>query len=198
MKEIWKDVVDFEGYYEVSNKGNVRLNKNVLKKRDGRGCSHKVGKNLALRKSSVNIGPHGNKYTYCHIILRNGKKQKDEYIHRMVAKAFIPNPNNKPFVDHVNGDRSNNCVENLRWCTRSENGANRKKQNKRKTGQTSSKYKGVQRLKGEDHANKPWKMTLSHQNKLYSQTFKTEKEAAQAYNEKALEIFGEFASLNEI
>lgn len=96
MKEEWKDILGYEGKYEVSNLGNVRNAKtnSILCKSIDRYCGVKLSKN-------------------------NIKKFKS--IHRLVAESFIPNPNNLPQVNHIDGNKLNNCVNNLEWCTRSEN-----------------------------------------------------------------------------
>ena len=79
---------------------------------DGRIFSNRYNRYL---KSRVN------RYGYLHINLRKDKKGYDKTIHRLVAKAFIPNPENKPEVNHIDGNKLNNHVSNLEWCTRSEN-----------------------------------------------------------------------------
>lgn len=102
MLENWKDVVGYENY-QISNLGNVRsLNY--------RG----TGKEKILR-------PGLNSNGYCHVSLWKDKTKKVMNVHRLVALSFIPNPENKPCIDHINGDRSDNREENLRWCTNKEN-----------------------------------------------------------------------------
>lgn len=101
MEEIWKDVVGYEGLYQVSNLGRV--------------------KSLRSKRSKDGIMSLGKKQGYSVIIVPNGKSRKMLLVHRLVAQAFIPNPENKPHIDHINGDRKDNRVENLRWCTPLEN-----------------------------------------------------------------------------
>ena len=104
--EFWKDIPYWEGKYQISSLGRVRsLNfKQTGKIKVMSGITDIKGyKSIAFR-------PNG----------RNSK-QKHYMIHRLVAEAFIPNPENKPFVNHRNGERGDNRKENLEWVTRSEN-----------------------------------------------------------------------------
>ena len=101
-EEIWKPVVGFEGLYEVSNKGRVKGTRR-------RGCREKVLEGHPDRKGYK-----------CLCLYKNGK-HKNSKMHRLVATAFIPNPENKPFVNHIDGNVANNNVENLEWVTPSEN-----------------------------------------------------------------------------
>ena len=98
--EIWKDVVGYEGLYQVSNLGRVK--------------SFKYLKEKILKPSHKDNG-------YLFITLCKNGVMKRYYIHRLVASAFIPNPQNKPTVNHIDCDRTNNCVENLEWNTYAEN-----------------------------------------------------------------------------
>ena len=97
MNEVWKDVVGYEGYYLVSNIGNVKsLNRNKLLSP----CCDRGYKKVVLYKNSI--------------------KQKTG-VHRLVAKAFIDNKNNYLEVNHIDENKSNNTVENLEWCNRKQN-----------------------------------------------------------------------------
>ena len=101
--EIWKDIKKFEGIYQVSNLGNIKsLNNNKTKKE----------KILKLNKD---------KKGYLYVDLYKNNKSKRFVVHRLVAEAFIPNPENKPCIDHINTIRDDNRVENLRWVTYKEN-----------------------------------------------------------------------------
>ncbi len=97
MIEEWRPVKGFEDLYEVSTFGSVR----------------RVGSNHALKGGMAN----GRRTID---LWRNGSR-KNYKVHRLVAETFIPNPDDKPEVNHINGDPLNNCVWNLEWATRSEN-----------------------------------------------------------------------------
>lgn len=108
MEEVWKPVVGFEGLYEVSSKGRVRSIQ-----------FHGKPRNKLLSQSN-------RKYGYKQVKLRDWKKGfiVTAQVHRLVAKAFIPNPENKPQVDHIDTVPWNNNLENLRWTTPLENQRN--------------------------------------------------------------------------
>lgn len=93
--EEWRPIKGYEGLYEISNRGNI--------KRCGR-----------LLKLSA-----WNKYKV--IRLRKDGNSKTQYVHRLVAQTFIPNPENKGYVNHIDCNKMNNSIENLEWCTRQEN-----------------------------------------------------------------------------
>ncbi len=96
MEEIWKDIKGYEEFYQISNKGRVfSIRRNIIMKPQ-----------LAVGYHFVWLSVHG--------------IAKYKQIHRMVAEAFIPNPNNYPCVIHKDKNRLNNCVDNLEWSTESE------------------------------------------------------------------------------
>lgn len=107
MEEIWRDIVGYEGYYEVSNLGRIRCCERIDK--IGR---HKKSKILKLYKQHDG---------YLRICLHKDCKQKKFLVHRLVAETFIPNENESPEVNHINGKKDDNRVENLEWITREEN-----------------------------------------------------------------------------
>ena len=109
QEEIWKDIEGYEGYYQVSNLGRVRsLDRYV---------QHRYGSS-ALRKGKI-IKTQMNNYPI--VCLHKNSMYRTRYIHRLVAETFIPNPDNLPEVDHIDCDRTNNRVDNLRWCTHQDN-----------------------------------------------------------------------------
>ena len=105
--EVWKDVVGYEGFYKVSNKGNVYS----VERKDSMG--RKRGGHI-LRPGYSMVG-------YPKAQLCKNGKMKNKSIHRLVAEAFIPNPNNFPEVNHIDEVKDNNDVSNLEWCTREYN-----------------------------------------------------------------------------
>ena len=111
MNEIWKDIPGYEGYFKVSNLGNFKsLDRIVKYKNDGT----RVYPGKPLKVEQMQDG-------YCRIVLMKNSIKKRYMCHRLVAETFIPNPNNKLFVNHINGIRSDNSVSNLEWCTQEEN-----------------------------------------------------------------------------
>lgn len=110
MKEVWKDIAGYEGYYQVSNLGKVRsLDREVEYPTYTRYFYGKV------------LKPHKKRNGYLELTLRQQKKHTQALVHRLVAIAFIPNPNNLPCVNHKDENKENNCVENLEWCTEAYN-----------------------------------------------------------------------------
>ena len=161
-QEIWRAV---DGYinYEVSSHGRIRNSTN--------------GKILKTQKRNE----------YERVGIRNDEgKTKMITVHRFVAEAFVPNPENKKFVDHINKDRNNNFYQNLRWATHAENMRNKEMYKKNKTG-----LKGVHFRKGRFFACIRKDGTLKHIG-----YFDNKEDAARAYDKKAKELFGEFATLN--
>ena len=106
MTEIWKDIVGYEGLYQVSNLGNVKR----LKGYKGRGKGYIVEEHL--------IKPSINSNGYQNVVLCKNGKTKTFTMHRLVAIAFLYNSDNLPEVNHKDEDKTNNCVDNLEWCDR--------------------------------------------------------------------------------
>lgn len=98
MQEIWKDIPNYEGLYQVSNMGNVR-------------SFHNRYKNKTL------IKPCATSKGYLSVSLCKNHSQKAFNVHKLVAELFIPNPKNLPCVNHIDENKTNNTVSNLEWCT---------------------------------------------------------------------------------
>lgn len=128
--EIWKDIKGYEGLYQVSNMGRVRSLKN-----------------------KIILKPIKNTNGYLKVNLYNNRKMKTFLIHRLVALAFISNTENKPQVNHKDENKTNNCMNNLEWCsvdynnkycTRTERAI--KNTNYKKIAEKNSKIQGKQVL----------------------------------------------------
>lgn len=112
MTTLWRPVPGYEGRYEVSNDGQVRSLDRIT--------PHNIGKNQRIRGRL--LSPVKNDSGYLCVWFRAGRKmRKCLRVHRLVAAAFIPNPEDKPEVNHLDNNPLNNRVENLEWCTRTEN-----------------------------------------------------------------------------
>lgn len=104
--EVWKDIQGYEGLYQVSNMGRVRSLERKVKRWDGY-------RTVPAGMPKIQKSNSG----YFRVELWKDWKGKKYLIHRLVAQAFIPNPENLPQVNHLNEDKTDNRVENLEWCT---------------------------------------------------------------------------------
>ena len=111
-KEVWADVKGYEGFYQISTFGNVKSLSRQVRHSNG---GPKILKERML-KTRVN-GKSG----YREVGLSKDGKQKYHLIHKLVAEAFINNPNQLPVVNHIDGCKTNNDISNLEWCTYGEN-----------------------------------------------------------------------------
>lgn len=102
MEEIWKDIKGYEGLYQVSNLGRIKSFR--------RGKRAYCPTEYILKNSITDKG-------YCMVTLYNNTKREKFLVHRLVAEAFIPNPNSMPHINHIDENKTNNCVNNLEWCT---------------------------------------------------------------------------------
>lgn len=107
--EEWRDVVEYEDLYSVSSFGRIL-------------CKEKEGRQARLM-SPFRSNKH-RKQSYLHVKLCKNNRYRHYTVHRLVARAFIPNPENYPCIDHIDGNGENNVFKNLRWCTRSMNNRN--------------------------------------------------------------------------
>lgn len=110
MEEIWKDIDGFEGLYQISSLGRIKS----LAREVPFGGKYRKVEEVVLKR-------HFSRTGYEKAALGYGGKKIHTSVHRLVAKHFIPNPDNKPQVNHKNGIKSDNRVENLEWVTNSEN-----------------------------------------------------------------------------
>lgn len=104
-KEIWKDIIGYEGLYQVSNFGNI---KSLAKF-----CGHRPKKETPVKQYDLR--------GYKRVTLCKDNILKKHQVHRLVAQAFIQNPNNKPCINHLDENTANNNVNNLQWVTWKEN-----------------------------------------------------------------------------
>jgi len=163
-EEVWKPIKDHTGY-EISNKGRVRSSK---------------GKQPRILKTP--ICSNGRR----SLVLRDGRNGviHNLQIHRLIAEAFIPNPEGKECVDHIDRDKLNNNISNLRWATKAENNVNAVRP------APASGFRGV---------HMPIRCTrysadIRHNGKsIVIGYYDTPEEAHEAYKSKAKELFGEFA-----
>jgi hypothetical protein len=169
--EVWKDIKGYEGLYLVSSLGRIKsLPRRNVKTENILKSYLNGGKRMEVRLSKK-----GKKVTF--------------FVHRLVADTFLKNPNRFNMLDHINGNVKDNNVKNLRWCTPSQNQMNMRT---RKT-KMYSQYKGVHFRK----QNNKYIASIKYDRKsYYLGSFGTEREAAEAYNKKAFELFKEFCSPN--
>ena len=109
MQEIWKDIEGYEGLYQVSNKGRVKsLSRLVVR----------VGKPNYITKEKILKCSELKGTGYPAVSLGSNNNFKSMLVHRLVAQAFIPNPDNLPEINHIDNNKNNNHVNNLEWCNR--------------------------------------------------------------------------------
>jgi hypothetical protein len=171
MIEEFKEIKEFPNY-EVSNLGTIR---NKLKGNTIKGRVTKLG----YRDLRFSVRDESGKVI----------SQKAIFIHRLVAEAFIENPDNKPFVDHIDNDKLNNNFNNLRWCTCQENNRNKSIQKN-----NTNKIKGVYFNK---NANKYRAYIMIDGININLGYFKNIEDAKQARVQKVNEAFGNFIHKSE-
>lgn len=160
MEEVWEDIPGYLGFY-ASNLGGI---KNGL-----------TGK---IRKFSLSHGYH----------VVNLDNIRNQFVHRLIALTFLPNPENKPQVDHIDGNPLNNNLNNLRWATVEEQAVNKCKRKNVGNNPHWSKYKGVIW----DKEKNKWQWNLKFKGIWHRGRCETELEAGKAYHNKAKEVCGEW------
>lgn len=176
-REIYKDIKGYEGMYQISNMGNVRSLDRIV--------GSKANLKIFIKGKVLKPTHDGDGYPFVNLCKENKKKNMKN--HRLLALYFMPNPNNLPCVDHIDGDKTNNNIKNLRWCTHLQNTWNKK-------GRKGRLYKGVIKRGTERFGAQ---IKCKGINYLLGK-FDTAEEAAQAYNDMAIKLNGEFAGLNVI
>lgn len=112
-EEIWRDIKGYEGFYQVSNIGRVKsLDRTII---------DKIGHKRHLKERILKQGLDHNGYLLVKLFNSSGGKNKTAKVHRLVCEAFHENPENKPCVNHIDEDKTNNTAGNLEWCTYKEN-----------------------------------------------------------------------------
>ena len=154
----WCWIQDYENLYEISINGQVKR---------------------YYKNGNIRILKPGNCNGYLRIELCKKGQKKKFLIHRLIAIHFIPNPNNKLEIDHRDGDKLNNSIENLRWVSHLENNLNRKNYGKYKRGVSFNKS-----------ANKFETKIRKNGKRIYLGLYDTEEEAHQSYRLKFIELYG--------
>lgn len=170
--EVWKDLPDFEGIYQGSTKGRIKSLKCTKR------CKpHILKQTVVVEKSHQK---YKNSNGYAQVKLHVNGKGYTKRVHRLVAITFVPNPENKPQVNHIDGNTLNNCVENLEWSNGSENTLHARRILKR----------GISHVIGERHGNA--NLTWNDVNKIredYPKNINLDyKDFAKIYNVKPGEI----------
>lgn len=170
-KEIWKDVVGFEGQYQVSNFGRVMsLERTTLRKN---------GYPLPIRCRILKYRKNEHGYLSVHYY-RNHNQEVTAKVHRLVAIAFVPNPRGLKYINHKDNNPANNKASNLEWCSSRENASH----GHLILGKKQSKFIGVSRSRN----GKRWMAFIYVKKNINLGTFDTELEASLAYK-KALKKY---------
>ena len=144
--EIWKPVVGYEGIYEVSSLGRVKKTAYIM---------YSIRNKASPRAERILKQKYFKGYK--RVSLRKDGSNKTAFVHRLIAMAFIPNPERKPCIDHINTIRDDNRIENLRWCTTRENNNNEI---------TKQKHRECKMPKGKDSPNFGKKHSLATREKI--------------------------------
>lgn len=177
--ETWKDC--FDGFYQVSNKGRVKRKERIVPS-----AIHKGGFRI-VKEKIVSNSDNGKGYLAVFVMIE-GKRRK-EYIHRLVAKAFLKNPMNKKYVNHIDFNKSNNSIENLEWCSVQEN------QRHYAENKVKDQFWGVRRS---DTVSERYHARVSFCKKVYTTAqFDTKHQAAKARDELVQKLKNERTAANQ-
>lgn len=175
MEEDWRDIKGFEGRYQVSNLGRVKS------------LSRVTQLNGRVRTEPEKIMAFTYRSGYPTLILRKDGKRYSKQVHRLVAEAFIPNPENFSIVNHKDFSRTNNVVENLEWCTQAHNvswsSENMKHPKRTRLPTSCEKYIGINQIK---NGTKTYSVYIHSQSIALAphKTFKTLEEAVKYRDEQ--------------
>ena len=175
MKEIWKDIIGFEGIYEISNLGRIRR--------------IKTGRILSTRRSDG---------WYITVTLYKDKKRYGKSLHRLVAETFVPNPYNLPEVNHIDEDKINNRADNLEFCDHKYNmnfgtARIRERDTKIKNGHINEEYSGLDKKSYGKKYYQDHKEEIKEYNKKYREDHKEElKEKRKKYYQDCKEDKNEY------
>ena len=112
--EIWKDVKGYEEIYQVSNLGNIRsLERITIFESENQHKKYKANRHIKCKMKKPTV----NKCGYYQTVLNKNGKKRNVLVHRLVAEAFLPNLYNKPTINHIDGNKLNNRLDNLEWAT---------------------------------------------------------------------------------
>lgn len=160
-EENWKDILGYEGFYQVSNLGRVRSVDRIVKGVFG----------SIQHKKSVILAPAMNAAGYYFVVLTKNAKGKAFRVHRLVAEAFIPNPCNYPIINHKDENKLNNNVNNLEWCTYSYNttynNSMARRQNTKNKNRSYGCEKKVYQYSIDGHLIKIWKSLIEVSRELH-------------------------------
>lgn len=180
MSELWKDIPGFE-LYQISNLGRVRTQRPLKQGRPPNQVLKYLGWRF-LKISKMN--------GYQWVTLRADKRKQSFYVHRLLWQMFVgPIPDDKQ-IDHIDRDRSNCRLENLRIASKSQNGQNSRSCRPNRTG-----YRGVTKIGQNSYEAR---IRTPSGKRIRIGVFGTKEEAAVAYNQSAREHHGEFANLNQV
>ena len=150
MKEIWKDIEGYEGLYQISSLGKVKSLPKITFNAKGQ------------YKTKERILKYGkNQYGYFQISLWKDGKRKNKPIHKLIATMFIPNPKKYKIINHIDGNKQNNNIQNLEWCTQKHN-----VKEAYRLGLTSKRYKSVNQYDLHNNFIKTWKSIAEINKKL--------------------------------